>query len=156
MNPSRPMKRSSLVEGLVAAGAGFVFAVGLAISGMTQPAKVIGFLDVTGAWDGSLVFVMGGAVLVSFVLFRLIVRRPSPAHGPRFHLPTKRDIDSPLVLGAALFGIGWGLAGYCPGPAVASLAFGNAEALAFVVAMLVGMGAFELFARPSAVRAHSS
>jgi len=147
MNTSRSLTRASIVEGLIAAGTGFLFAVGLSISGMTQPSKVIGFLDFTGDWDSSLVFVMGGAVSVSLVLLRFIIRRPAPVHGPRFHLPTKKDIDPSLVIGAALFGIGWGLAGYCPGPGLASLGTGSLEALTFVAAMAGGMFGFEAFSR---------
>jgi uncharacterized membrane protein YedE/YeeE len=140
--------------------AGLLFGAGLTVSQMVDPAKVQGFLDFAGiadgTWDPSLAFVMAGALVVTALGYRLALRRPAPLMAPRFALPTRKDVDARLVTGAAIFGVGWGLAGYCPGPAVASLAFGNAEALAFVVAMLVGMGAFELFARPSAVRAHSS
>jgi uncharacterized membrane protein YedE/YeeE len=140
--------------------AGLLFGAGLTVSQMVDPAKVQGFLDFAGiadgTWDPSLAFVMAGALVVTALGYRLALRRPAPLMAPRFALPTREDVDARLVTGAAIFGVGWGLAGYCPGPAVASLAFGNAEALAFVVAMLVGMGAFELFARPSAVRAHSS
>src|SRR5688572_5025139 len=140
--------------------AGLLFGAGLTVSQMVDPAKVQGFLDFAGiadgTWDPSLALVMAGALAVTALGYRLALRRTAPLMAPRFALPTRKDIDVPLVAGAAIFGVGWGLAGYCPGPAVASLAFGNAEALAFVVAMLVGMGAFELFARPSAARAHSS
>jgi uncharacterized protein len=140
--------------------AGLLFGAGLTVSQMVDPAKVQGFLDFAGiadgTWDPSLAFVMAGALVVTALGYRLALRRPAPLMAPRFALPTREDVDARLVTGAAIFGVGWGLAGYCPGPAVASLAFGNAEALAFVVAMLVGMGAFELVARPSAVRAHSS
>lgn len=118
--------------------AGALFAVGLILGGMTQPAKVIGFLDVTGHWDPSLAFVMGGAVLVYAVLFRLFVRRPTPLFESKFHLPSRRDIDSRLVIGAAIFGIGWGLAGYCPGPGFASLTAGRLP-LVFVAALILGM-----------------
>jgi len=128
-----------LLRALGALAAGAVFGLGLAVAQMTDPRKVLGFLDVAGAWDASLLFVMGGAVLLAAVGFRAVLRRPAPHWDTRFHLSTRRGIDAPLLLGAVLFGIGWGLAGYCPGPALASLAFGNAEALWFLPAMLAGM-----------------
>jgi len=102
---------------------GVLFGLGLAISGMINPAKVIGFLDITGAWDPSLAFVMGGAVLVTATAFRFILKRPNPVLADTFQLPTRRDFDKHLIAGAAIFGAGWGLAGLCPGPAIASLAF---------------------------------
>jgi uncharacterized membrane protein YedE/YeeE len=122
-----------------AALAGAVFGAGLLISGMTQPAKVIGFLDPTGGWDPSLAFVMAGAVTVYALLFRWIQRRRSPWLDTRFHLPARRDLDRPLVAGAALFGIGWGLGGLCPGPGIVAAASGSVTGLAFVAAMLAGM-----------------
>lgn len=130
---------SRRVELGAAFGAGLVFAVGLALLGMTQPSKVSGFLDLAGDWDPSLAFVMGGAVLVHFVAVRLLLRRGRPFVAPRFDLPSRKDIDASLVLGAALFGLGWGLAGYCPGPALVSAAAGEKWAISFVVAMAVGM-----------------
>lgn len=117
--------------------AGLLFGLGLAVSGMTNPAKVIGFLDVTGNWDPSLAFVMGGAVLVTAFSFRLVERRPAPIFSDIFHLPTKNDIDRPLISGAAIFGVGWGIAGLCPGPAIASIGSFN-EILLFVLALLLG------------------
>ncbi|MCA9637186.1 MAG: YeeE/YedE family protein [Myxococcales bacterium] len=120
---------------------GLIFAVGLGISGMTQPTKVIGFLDVTGAWDPSLVMVMGGAVVVYFLVFNVIVRRrDKPIVGERFGIPSRRDIDPRLLGGAVLFGAGWGLGGFCPGPALTSAATGMSSVLIFVAAMLAGMG----------------
>lgn len=128
--------------------AGALFALGLVVSGMTQPAKVIGFLNIGGifmperfgAWDASLAFVMGGALLVTLLAFAISPRAGhTPWAGGRFELPTRKDIDAKLLIGAVLFGIGWGLAGYCPGPALASVITGGLDALAFVVAMLVGM-----------------
>ena len=115
---------------------GLIFAIGLGLAGMTQPAKVIGFLDLTGAWDPSLAFVMGGAVLVGLIAFPLILARRRPWLGGRFALPERNDIDAPLVAGAALFGMGWGLSGYCPGPALVSLVTGSdlVEPLASVAA----------------------
>lgn len=131
--------RRNMTALVFAAAAGALFGVGLLISGMTQPAKVIGFLDVTGDWDPSLAFVMGGAVAVNSILFRVVRRRTGPWFDIKFHLPTRRDIDLALVAGAALFGIGWGLSGLCPGPGLVSSASGNVPALAFTGAMIVGM-----------------
>jgi len=119
--------------------AGLVFGVGLVLAGMTDPAKVIGFLDLFGDWDGSLMFVMGGAIAMHFILFRVVTKRASPLFDTRFHLPTRRDIDPRLVTGAALFGIGWGLAGFCPGPGIVSLGAGSTAAIVFVLAMSIGM-----------------
>ena len=119
--------------------AGALFGIGLAVSGMTLPAKVIGFLDVTGRWDPTLAFVMAGAIAVHFVLFRLILRRQAPIFDSHFHVPTRRDIDLRLIGGAALFGVGWGLAGQCPGPALTNLATGAPSAFLFVATMAAGM-----------------
>lgn len=133
--------------------AGLLFGAGLALSGMIDPAKVLGFLDVAGDWDPSLAFVMGGALAVTLLGYRLVLRRPHPLFDAAFHLPTRRDIDARLLGGAALFGIGWGLAGYCPGPALASLGFGGRGVLTFVLAMLAGMALFrvlEYLRRPPA------
>jgi uncharacterized protein len=114
---------------------GVLFAVGLGIAGMTQPSKVIGFLDVFGAWDPSLAFVMVGAIAVYTPVFWWSRR----VLAPRLHLPTRKDIDVRLVIGSAMFGVGWGLAGYCPGPALVSLTTLTVPALLFAVAMLAGM-----------------
>lgn len=122
-----------------ALAAGALFGLGLGVSGMTLPAKVHGFLDVTGAWDPSLALVMVGAIGVHLVLFRAIVRRASPLFRGTFHLPSRADVDASLLGGAALFGVGWGLGGVCPGPGLVSLATGRAEAATFVLAMLLGM-----------------
>lgn len=118
--------------------AGLLFGLGLALSGMTDPERVLAFLDVAGRWNPSLLFVLGGAVGVSALTFTLILRRGRPLWAPRFHLPTARAIDRPLLAGAALFGVGWGIAGYCPGPAVALLAAPNRETWIFLPAMLAG------------------
>ncbi len=127
---------------LLAGASGALFGAGLLVSGMTLPEKVRGFLDAT-AWDPSLAFVMGGALLVYALLFRWISkRRRDPWFDVMFHLPTRQDIDLPLVTGAAVFGVGWGLAGACPGPGLVAAATGNASALAFVGAMLLGMWIF--------------
>jgi len=117
---------------------GVLFGLGLAISGMINPAKVIGFLDITGAWDPSLAFVMGGAVLVTATAFRFILKRPNPILADTFQLPTRRDFDKHLITGATIFGVGWGLAGLCPGPAIASLAFMDARIVIFVIALIAG------------------
>jgi uncharacterized membrane protein YedE/YeeE len=123
---------------------GVIFAIGLAIGGMTKPAKVAGFLDFTGNWDPSLIFVMGGAVMVHALLYRLIRHRPTPLFAAAFSVPTRKDIDARLIGGAALFGLGWGLSGFCPGPAITSLASGKSPVMIFVVSMIVGMYLYSL------------
>ena len=127
------------MNALAAVLAGLVFGAGLILSGMTDPGKVIGFLDVAGAWAPSLGFVMGGAVLVGFFAFQLAGRRAKTFLGGAMHLPHNRDIDRRLVGGSVVFGIGWGLAGFCPGPALVSFASGQMKAAIFVAAMLAGM-----------------
>ena len=124
---------------LVALTAGLLFGLGLAISGMLNPAKVQAFLDITGAWDPSLVFVLGAGFVVAFFGYRLAFAFGKPLLEGRLHLPVKTRIDRPLIAGSALFGVGWGLGGFCPGPAIAALSLGLAPAVVFVVAMLVGM-----------------
>jgi len=131
--------KSSRNAGLASLLAGLLFGVGLGVSGMTRPEKVAGFLDVTGQWDASLAFVMAGAIAVHTLLYRLIRRRPSPIFDEKFHVPTRRDLDGKLLVGAALFGVGWGLGGFCPGPSLVSAAAGQGGALLFVAAMLAGM-----------------
>jgi uncharacterized membrane protein YedE/YeeE len=121
--------------------AGLLFGVGLIISGMADPAKVLNFLDVTGTWDPSLAFVMGGAIAVALPGYWLVFRRSKPLLADRFSLPPETAVDPRLVAGAAIFGIGWGLAGFCPGPAIVALALGAVGTLAFVPAMLLGIGA---------------
>jgi len=118
---------------------GLVFGLGIAVSGMANPAKVLNFFDVAGSWDPSLAFVMGGAVAVAFVGYRLVFRRPAPLFEARFQVPTSRTIDVRLIGGAALFGVGWGLAGFCPGGALPALGAGVAQVYGFVAAMAVGM-----------------
>lgn len=118
---------------------GFIFGLGLCLAHMTDPAVVLGFLDITGAWDPTLLFVMGGGVAVTFVGYRYVLSRRQPAWASKFPPPVSGLIDTPLLSGAAIFGIGWGLAGYCPGPAVVSLASGRRVVLLFVAAMLIGM-----------------
>lgn len=127
--------------------AGLVFGLGLILSGMADPAKVLGFLDLAGAWDPSLALVMGGAIAVGLPAFALARRRSQSLLGTPMRLPTVRRIDRRLVGGSLLFGIGWGIAGFCPGPALVALGMGKAQALVFVVAMLAGMGLFELLER---------
>lgn len=124
-------------------GIGLVFGLGLIISGMTDPTKVLGFLDLAGLWDPSLAFVMGGAILVGVFAFAVARKRTTSVLGGAMQLPTARHIDRRLVLGSLLFGAGWGIAGFCPGPAIVSLGAGEPKALVFVLAMLAGMGAFE-------------
>jgi uncharacterized protein len=121
--------------------AGAVFAIGLTVAGMTVPAKVTGFLDVGGAWDPTLALVMAGAIAVAAPLVRLVRRRSRPLASEQFHWPTPRAIDARLIGGAAIFGVGWGLSGYCPGPALTSIGSGAASALVFVAAMIAGIAA---------------
>jgi uncharacterized protein len=124
---------------IVALFSGALFGLGLAVSGMTNPAKVIGFLDFAGGWDPTLAFVMGGALLVTIPAFRLILGRQRPILAGDFALPTKTSLDARLLGGAALFGVGWGLSGFCPGPAVVALTTGLTPVFAFVAAMVAGM-----------------
>ena len=130
---------SGVLRVLAALVSGLVFGLGLAVSGMMNPAKVIGFLDVAGDWDPTLVFVMVGALLVTVPAYRLIHKRGRPVLEEGFSFPEKENVDAPLVWGSALFGVGWGLVGFCPGPAVAALGTGLAPVLAFVAAMIAGM-----------------
>ena len=131
---------------------GLVFGIGLIVAGMTNPAKVQGFLDLAGNWDPSLAFVMGGAILVGLVAFRFAGKRERSLLGEAMRLPTATHIDRRLVLGGLAFGAGWGLAGFCPGPALASLATGGAKAWLFTGAMLAGMAVFEVLERSAAAR----
>ena len=119
--------------------AGFIFGLGLCLSGLADPSVVQGFLDVAGAWNPALLFVMGAGLTMTLIGYRLVFGRGRPLLAPRFNLPTSTAIDTPLISGAVIFGIGWGLAGYCPGPAVVSLASGRTEVFAFVTAMVTGM-----------------
>jgi uncharacterized membrane protein YedE/YeeE len=126
---------------------GLLFGLGLMLSGMTDPGKVIGFLDLFGAWDPSLALVMGGAILVGFFAFTIAKKRTTTFLGGVLRFPTNMDIDKKLLVGSLLFGAGWGLAGFCPGPALVSMADGQPKALVFVMAMLAGMLGFELMDR---------
>lgn len=119
--------------------AGLVFGAGLVVSGMTRPSKVIGFLDPLGRWDASLMFVMASAVTVHFLAYRWVRRRPSPFLAQSFAIPTRRDLDLKLLAGAAMFGVGWGLGGFCPGPSLVSLGSAAPQVLAFVSALVIGM-----------------
>jgi uncharacterized membrane protein YedE/YeeE len=132
---------------LMAFAAGLLFGVGLIVAGMTNPAKVQGFLDLAGTWDPSLAFVMAGAIMVGLVAFRIAGARERSLLGEAMRLPTARRIEPRLVLGGLAFGIGWGLAGYCPGPALASLAAGGFKPLVFALSLAAGMALFELFER---------
>ncbi len=123
---------------------GFVFSLGLGISGMTQPQKVVGFLDIFGNWDPSLIFVMLGSIAVHFVTYKLIRKRSSPLFSAQWHLPQSNKITPSLVIGSIVFGAGWGLAGYCPGPAITSLASMQMRPALFVIGMLGGMFIFKL------------
>ena len=131
--------------------AGLVFGIGLLVSGMANPAKVLGFLDLAKQWDPSLAFVMGGAVAVGFVAFLFASKRTVSLIGLEMKLPSAGRIDRRLLVGSAIFGIGWGIAGFCPGPALVALGMGEAKAVAFIVAMLLGMGLFELMKRRKTV-----
>ena len=135
---------------LLALASGALFGLGLVVSGMVNPAKVLQFLDVAGDWDPSLAFVMAGAIPVAAIGFRLGARRGAPICAPQFSPPPSAQIDARLLGGAALFGVGWGLAGFCPGPALATLGFGGWKPLLFVLAMFGGMALFHVIARPTA------
>jgi uncharacterized membrane protein YedE/YeeE len=126
---------------------GLLFGIGLLVSGMTDPAKVQGFLDLAGAWDPSLAFVMGGAILVGLVAFSVAKTRTRSLLGGAMHLPTSRDIDRRLVVGSLMFGAGWGLAGFCPGPGLVAMGAGEPKAALFVAAMVGGMLVFEVLDR---------
>ncbi len=144
-------------ENLVALGTGTLFGLGLGISQMIDRERVLGFLDITGNWDPTLAFVMGGAVLVTLITFRFVLKQPHPVFGSKFYVPTLKEVDRKLLIGAAIFGIGWGIGGYCPGPAIASIPLGMANTFVFLVAMVVGSVIYQVLsprfdapARPSA------
>ena len=132
------VKNSGAMKTAAGYAAGLIFGLGLAISGMTDPARVLGFLDVAGAWDPTLMFVLGGAVVTTFIGYRLVFKRSAPLLGGVFQLPTKKELDGKLLGGAALFGIGWGLSGYCPGPAIASIGGISLPLAAMLVTMVLG------------------
>lgn len=135
------------MKGLIAFVTGLIFAIGLGVSGMTRPDVVKGFLDITGNWDWSLLGVMAGAISVHAVAYYFIRKREAPVLDSQFHVPTKKHLDHRLLLGAAIFGLGWGWAGICPGPGIVSLASGKVEFAVFVFTMLAGMKIFELVER---------
>lgn len=125
--------------------AGLLFGVGLTLSAMVNPAKVLNFLDIARSWDPTLIFVMGAGLLVTFVGYRIVLKWQAPLFASRFVLPSTARVDTPLVAGAALFGLGWGLTGFCPGPAVAALAFGQWQSYLFVASMAAGTVAMRFF-----------
>ncbi len=129
---------------------GLIFGAGIVLSGMANPAKVLNFFDIFGTWDPSLACVMGGALVVTALGYRFVLRQPAPMLDARFHLPTKRKLDVPLLGGAALFGVGWGIAGFCPGGSIPALGLGKLDALIFVVAMVIGIALARLFSQISA------
>ncbi|WPU66787.1 DUF6691 family protein [Peredibacter starrii] len=133
------------MKNVVALLSGLIFAMGLGLSGMTRPDVVKGFLDITGEWNWSLMGVMFGAILVHSIAYQLIMKRKSPILEKEFYLPTKTSVDSRLIIGSIIFGIGWGWGGICPGPAIVNLASGSARAVIFVLFMLLGMKVFQWF-----------
>ncbi|SMF16263.1 DUF6691 family protein [Pseudobacteriovorax antillogorgiicola] len=134
-----------LLVGFVSA---VLFALGLGVSGMTLPENIIGFLDIFGDWKPALMLVMVGAIIVHTISYRLIMRRDSPVLDSEFYVPTKKDIDSRLIVGSIIFGVGWGLGGFCPGPALVAIPSMGSSVLLFVVSMLVGMALFHYIAKP--------
>jgi uncharacterized membrane protein YedE/YeeE len=128
---------------LVGIFTGVLFSIGLSVSGMVNPNKVLGFLDIAGQWDPALIFVMAGGVLVNSILFKFILKRKNPLFGQSFSLPTSKDIDKRLIIGSALFGIGWGIGGICPGPGLANLFTLNPKVVVFVVFLVLGMFVFK-------------
>ncbi|GAB5428580.1 MAG: YeeE/YedE family protein [Devosia indica] len=118
---------------------GLIFGTGIAVSGMANPAKVLNFFDFAGTWDPSLAFVMGGALIVTAIGYFFVLKRPAPVFDKAFHLPTRKDIDTPLLAGSAVFGIGWGISGFCPGGSIPALGLGEPDAMIFVAAMVAGI-----------------
>jgi uncharacterized membrane protein YedE/YeeE len=135
------------MRNLISLATGALFGIGLVISGMTDTSKVQGFLDLFGAWDPSLMFVMGGAIIPMFIAWRVAEKRTASLVGSPLPSPANTKLDRPLIIGAVLFGMGWALAGFCPGPALASITFGGISGIAFVVAMLIGMFGFSAFTK---------
>ena len=124
-----------VIAGLI----GMIFGAGIALAGMINPAKIFNFFDIAGTWDPSLAFVMGGALIVTGIGYRLVWRRKAPIFDATFHVPTRKDLDPALIGGSALFGVGWGIAGFCPGGAIPALGLGEPQAFVFVAAMLAGL-----------------
>jgi uncharacterized membrane protein YedE/YeeE len=137
------MKEAEMKQNWVALLSGLLFGLGLGFSQMIDRQRVLGFLDVAGTWDPTLLFVLGGAVAVTAIAFRFVLRLPHPIFSKTFRLPTKRDIDGPLLAGAAIFGIGWGISGYCPGPGIVALVLGSWQPLVFVAALIAGMATYQ-------------
>jgi uncharacterized membrane protein YedE/YeeE len=135
---------------------GLIFGIGISISGMANPAKVLNFFDIAGTWDPSLIFVMGGALVTTFVGYRFVLRRPTPAFEDSFKLPTRRDLDLPLIGGSAVFGIGWGIAGFCPGGALPALGTGRPEVFIFTAALIAGVFAAKALQRVAAIKVASA
>lgn len=146
------MKVDLTVQVLAAFVSGLVFAVGLALGGMTDPNKVVSFLDVAGRWDPSLAFVMGGAILLYAPVYRYVTKRTRPLLHHTFHLPTRRDVDTRLIAGGIVFGIGWGLGGFCPGPAIVSIASLRLDVLTFAASMFAGMFGVFVYDRTRSAR----
>ncbi|HEY9662356.1 MAG TPA: DUF6691 family protein [Allocoleopsis sp.] len=132
-------------QNLVALVSGVLFGLGLGLSQMIDRERVLSFLDVAGAWDATLLFVLGGAVATTVTTFRFVLHLPHPFYDNQFYLPTQKEIDSPLVIGAIIFGIGWGMAGYCPGPAITALILGSWNSVLFLGAMIVGSLTYRWF-----------
>jgi len=148
MTPTTKRLTQRAIPQLAAAlASGLLFGLGLGFSQMIDRQRVLGFLDVAGAWDPTLLFVLGGAVTVTVLAFRWVLRQPHPLFAERFTLPTRNDIDGPLLAGAALFGLGWGLAGYCPGPGVAALVLGQGNPVLFLLGLLGGMALYQGWSR---------
>ncbi|THH36847.1 YeeE/YedE family protein [Aliishimia ponticola] len=135
---------------------GLIFGVGISISGMANPAKVLNFFDVFGTWDPSLIFVMGGAVVVTFIGYRLVLGRSAPLMDTTFHLPTRRDLDLRLIGGSAVFGVGWGIAGFCPGGALPALGTGRMEVIVFTIALVAGIFLAKFLQNRGAAKAASA
>jgi uncharacterized membrane protein YedE/YeeE len=138
-------------QNLIALLSGLLFGFGLSLSQMIDRDRVLGFLDVSGAWDPTLLFVLGGAVGVTIIAFRFVLRLPQPIWATKFYLPTKKDIDLPLIIGAGIFGIGWGIAGYCPGPSVTALVLGIANPVLFLIAFIIGSLACQWYANRTSI-----
>ncbi len=136
-------------ENLMALLAGLLFGLGLGLSQMIDRDRVLGFLDVSGIWDPTLLFVLGGAVTVTVITFRFVLRLSQPILAARFDLPTKKDIDKPLIVGAAIFGVGWGIAGYCPGPGITALVLGIWNPILFIIAFIVGSLTYKWYSTES-------
>ncbi|MGI0493667.1 DUF6691 family protein [Alkalinema pantanalense CENA528] len=146
MNILQQRQRRRIVkQNGIALLAGILFGLGLGLSQMIDRNRVLGFLDIAGRWDPTLLFVLGGAVSVTIVAFRFVLRLPHPWFAEKFYLPTKREIDLPLVLGAAIFGVGWGIAGYCPGPGITAWVLGSWNPMLFMLSFVVGSFAYKWF-----------